>query len=226
MRKRTASLPQRVADAESPSGVWGWLWAFVVLEVILVIAFVPHGVAVALLDDERQIAIDQVGVEAADWIDGAGDALYDHIFEKTGLRERVYATFLPSTEEYDAKDGLHNMRDKLMPVVRDRLYVFFLGAYGVCRRLAAYLVWVPALIGLVIGAGFDGYTSWAIRRHAFRYSSPIRHRSGYRLIYMLFVIMAFALFIPIAVSPLFVLGIMSMGLVGFHLTVRYMQRQI
>lgn len=182
-----------------------WLIAWVlVLELFLILTFVPGEWTESVIKSERQKISQSLGVETVEWIHGKADKWYNATMIDSGVYDAMHHAVVPTRKERDSSRGMEGLGAAVWPWVENRLGALMYVIYQVFARVALLMVWAPYMLILFVPAVWDGLMSWRIKRTNFGYSSPVIHRYGIRGMAAILQLTLIAFFAPIALNPIFV----------------------
>ncbi|WP_026608629.1 DUF4400 domain-containing protein [Methylocaldum szegediense] len=172
------------------------------LEIVLVAALMSERWTQWIQDEEERMLLEYFGPEKAAELQRTAMDKFDALFVRTGIRESVYAYFIPTEAERQRSKGFEDLgRYDLFPFLESRLNVLFESLFQMVYRAVVTAAWLPFLGVAVVPFAIDGLVRRKIRQTNFAYSSPVAHR------YSLYVILGIAYLLlvvwtlPVPVPP-------------------------
>lgn len=180
-----------------------FLWAILILliQALVVIVFLPGSILEQTMETEIGWLESVHSNETMRWVAEATHALYSLLIERSGLGEAIAWTFLPESE---ASEGVNAEfgQQWWLPYMESRGTALSALTHLMLIRLVTLAAWLPLYAIILLPSILDGLFERSIKRHTFRYPSPIAHRFGIRMVFILFFLTLVGLLSPLPVPPL------------------------
>jgi hypothetical protein len=194
-------------------GALTWLALLALAELLVVLVLVPNAWLDSVAERERQQARAVFSAASIRQMDAWAGRWYRALIRDTGIEPSLYAV-----AGRDASGPAPSSRGPaidsrgIAPYLEGRVDATLLLVRQMLWRIAGVLSWAPLLVLLLVPSVIDGLTAWRIRRHGFRYASPLAHRYAWRMQGMVLVALLFALALPVPLPPLVMP--MALGLIA------------
>jgi len=197
-----------------------FLLSVVLLELVLVLLFLPKGMLLTAREKEAQMVGQYLGVGTEKGIKQTADIWYHKSLIETGFLDATYNYF----GKYD-DDGV--VDDRGLGIVIDRrLDVFWLTLHLVYYRVGMLMIWLPYLLPMVLVASIDGLLQREIRKWQFSFSSPMAHRSAARLVFLIALAFVVIPFLPFPTPPFAMPILMGLLAVAAWVNLANIQKRI
>lgn len=184
------------------AGALTWFGLLVLTEIIVVLVLAPNPWLRSVAEREYDMARAVLSAASVRDVDDRAAHWYRVLIRDTGLESQMYA-FAGRAPDGRRLDGDAPPVDSrgLLDYFEGRVEAAIAVLYRVLWRVSSALVWAPFLLLLAIPSVVEGITAWRIRRHGFRYASPLAHRYAWRAQGGIAILCLFALLLPLPLPP-------------------------
>jgi hypothetical protein len=181
-----------------------WKIFLVVLSWVLLVLFLTSSdFTDKTLEHEKKYTEMDLGKETKDYIYGTAERWYVVAFEESGVYEALHRTMIPNEEEKANSKGMEHFGEGIFEWVEGRLDASMRIIYLYMTRVLQLWVWVPFIPILIFPMIYDGYKVREIKKTNFDFSSPLRNKSGFKIITILIILTLMLFATPIAITPMF-----------------------
>lgn len=208
---------------KKPFWLVAWLLA---IELLVILLFMPGDLTQKVIVKEAQLLRTSLGSDSVVWVHDNAKQWYRVTMIDSGFYEALRHHVLPTQQEKAKSIGMENAWDPWFQWLDGRLEAFSKVVYQFLARLALAWIWLPYMLILFLPAIYDGVNTRRIKQTNFDYASPIIHRYSVRTTSVLFLGMAIAFFVPIAIDPILIPLVLMSACVLLGLGVGNMQKRI
>lgn len=194
------------------------------LEAGVVFLAMPKDTLLTARASESKAVAAFLGKETETRVKDMADNWYTASFIQTGLLKATYDFFI---NQWEGKEGDLKLDDRgLTALVDKRLDVFWLAVHQAYYRFAIMMAWLPYMLPLLIVATVDGLIQREIRKWQFAFSSPAAHQIAVKIIYGTIAVVILSPFLPIAIPPLTMPGLMGAAAVASWVSMANIQKRV
>ena len=178
--------------------------AVILIQVLAVLVFIPS----SWITNAQRLEIQWLEAVHSDatvrWIAENTYAFYRTAVIDTGLADGLRWMFLP--DHYGSGKAGAGMDQVGMefwfPYLEGRGEALADIAHLVIFRLVGLAIWVPLFVIVLFPSLVDGLMERMIKRHGFRYPSPLAHRLGLQMSIGVVFVLIIAMLLPLPIPPL------------------------
>lgn len=208
-------------------GALTWFALATLIGILVILVLAPNPWLRSVVERERQLARTVFSAPSVLRIDARAQRWYGALIRDTGIEASLYAFAGRDADGTPPRRGVPAIDSRgALPYLEGRVDATLLLARQMLWRSAAALTWTPLLALLLVPAVLDGVTAWRIRRHGFRFASPLAHRYAWRLQGGILIGFLFALALPLPLPPLATPAAMSLLAVAVALSLTHMPKRI
>lgn len=182
-----------------------WIWgAFLIVQAIIVLLFVPATVVLNAAYQEEAILASTLGPDLSESISIKAKDTFQSAFVDTGIMAETFNVLVPSEASKRKSTGMETLMEGAFEVVRQRLESAWNLVFVALQRFYAIAAWTPLILPFLIASAYDGAAIRKVKLLTFGMSSaPIYGMAMHLLVLMLFFPLYYALW-PFAAPPLIV----------------------
>lgn len=204
--------------------LYGWL-ILLLLEITLVIVFVPPESIAKSIENEKRICLEQLGEDACVGIRETTDSWYRYVVLDSGMKDGWYNYFF--TKHDGEGDPYLYLDDRGVSALGMRVSQTMFGSFYIMFWRACIAVsWLPWFAFIALAVVADAVVKWKIGQFRFSYRSPIIHHAALTSIIFAISTFLFILILPVTLTPFWLPIGASIMLFSIWLLISNMQKRV